>query len=67
MAYDEALAATIRDALAGRGGHRRAQDVRRPLLHARRQHALRHLSDGGMYRVGKDREAEALALPQSRR
>jgi TfoX/Sxy family transcriptional regulator of competence genes len=67
MAYDETLAATLRDALGGRDGvsERKMFGGLCFLLHGNMLCGT--YRDRGMYRVGKANEAAALALPHVRR
>ena len=63
MAYDEGLAATIREALAGRPGISERKMFGGLCFLMNGNMLCGTYRDRGMYRVGKQREAEALALP----
>ena len=64
MAHDEAVAATLRADLAGREGVAERRMFGALCFMLRGNMLCGALSDGGFFRVGKDREPEALALPQ---
>ena len=66
MAYDETLAATIREALAGQAGITEKKMFGGLCFLLNGNMLCGTYRTGGMYRVGKEREAEALALPHIR-
>ena len=66
MAYDERLAATIREALAGRAGVNEKKMFGGLCFLLNGNMVCGTYRDGGMYRVGKPNEAAALALPHTR-
>lgn len=63
MAYDETVAATLRVALAGRDAIAERRMFGALCFMARGNMLCGALSDGGFFRVGKQGEAAALALP----
>jgi hypothetical protein len=63
MAYDEGLAQVIRDALAGHAGLAERKMFGGLCFLLQGNMLCGTYRQGGMYRVGKAREAEALALP----
>ncbi len=63
MAYDEAVAATLRAALAGREGIEERRMFGALCFMLRGNMLCGALSDGGFFRVGKQGEPAALALP----
>lgn len=66
MAYDEALAATLRAALADRAGLREQKMFGGLAFLVDGHMVCGTYRDRGMFRVGKPNEAEALALPRVR-
>ena len=66
MAFDESLAARIRDALARKKEHRREEDVRRHRLPAQRQLLVGVWKDSLIVRLGPDEGEEALLEPHVR-
>jgi TfoX/Sxy family transcriptional regulator of competence genes len=66
MAYDEALARTLRDALAGRNGVSERKMFGGLCFMLDGNMLCGTYRGGGMYRVGKANEAAALALPHVR-
>lgn len=66
MAYDESLAAILREALAGHGKLTERKMFGGLCLMLDGNMACGLYRDGGMYRVGKANAAAALALPHVR-
>ncbi len=66
MAYDETIAATIREALAGRTGITEKKMFGGLCFLLNGNMLCGAHRDGGMYRVGKESAGAALALPHVR-
>lgn len=67
MAWDEGVAATLRDTLAGRADIAERRMFGALVFMLRGNMLCGALRDGGFFRVGTEREPAALALPETAR